>query len=115
MAFINGRFNAGFATFMAGYGQVDNNDTLVSNIPAWTAGKETNWVVAFLVPVGALSIHGGYGQSDQRAGVDADRYTLGAYYNLSKRTLGYLTFGSEKRDGDDNRRTGIDIGLRHTF
>ena len=125
---IGGQWDFGVAKLMAVY-----DDARYEGDVAGTA-KLKSWTVGGLIPVGAGEIRLSYGQAKlDTAGNDprADQWAVGYVHNLSKRTALYATYASLKnKDGaslgiqpgvtplatDPNQRaSGFDIGIRHSF
>jgi predicted porin len=108
---VGGRWNAGFATFAAGYGRGTTA----------TALDATSWLVGATVPVGALDIKAVYATSDIDVLGTARKIGVGVHYNFSKRTKIYADFA--RFGGDvtalgtavDDNKSGYDFGIKHSF
>jgi predicted porin len=90
-------------------------------------GKIKNWTVGAVVPMGALSIRGGYSQWNGNGAAgqkDDNKLGLGVKYDLSKRTYVYSDVASQTRKNNsfnaDNSKsntkvTSFDVGVAHSF
>jgi predicted porin len=104
---IGGRYNFGFATLALGYGKGTT-----------AAGADAKgFLVGATVPVGALDIKGMYAKNDVDGLGETKKASLGAHYNLSKRTK---LFADVTKIGGSavatlDSRTGYDLGIQHNF
>ncbi|MBL8317566.1 MAG: porin [Burkholderiaceae bacterium] len=117
---IAGSWNAGFANFMAQY------DTQEAG-----AAERVMYLFGVVVPVGQHELKFSYVNSKGDGplnGVDADQFALGYIYNLSKRTALYGHYAQIKNKGGaafvvgagpgnatNDKSTGYEVGLRHSF
>lgn len=117
---IAGSWNAGFANFMAQY------DTQEAG-----AAERVMYLFGVIVPVGQHELKFSYVNSKGDGplnGVDADQFALGYIYNLSKRTALYGHYAQIKNKGGaafvvgagpgnatNDKSTGYEVGLRHSF
>lgn len=109
---LRAQYNAGPVTF-GGYVQRDEN--------AYGVGKRTNVRLSAMYAWDALEFHlngGRAGKTGAVADSEANQYTLGINYKLSKRTKVY-GFVTEVKDGNAALYGGdfrsIALGLRHNF
>jgi len=95
---FGGSYDAGFAQFMAQYSRMTTEQ-----VSAFVGdGKQTNWLVGALVPMGQGQIRASYAKlkgSEAVDGVSAKQMALGYVYNLSKRTAVYGTYSRITNDG----------------
>jgi len=105
---IGGRYNAGFATFAAGYGKGTT-----------AAGVDVKgWLIGATIPLGAWDIKGMYATNDlDGPGGQTKKAGVGAHYNFSKRTKVYVDFAKVGGSATAlmEHKTGYDLGLKHTF
>lgn len=117
---IAGSWNAGFANFMAQY------DTQEAG-----AAERVMYLFGVVVPVGQHELKFSYVNSKGDGplnGVDADQFALGYIYNLSKRTALHGHYAQIKNKGGaafvvgagpgnatNDKSTGYEVGLRHSF
>ncbi len=109
------------ALTLGGYYQRTDLDSL---------GKRDAFRVSAMYTVGALELHGNYGQADDWSRLnnsDANQYTVGVNYNLSKRTKIYSFytavdnsrnfsyFGATDRNGNALKASALALGVRHNF
>jgi predicted porin len=94
-------------------------------------GKQTNWLLGALVPMGQGQVRASLGKakgSGSVEGASAKQIALGYVYNLSKRTALYGTFSRLTNDGGaafavgspptssvNQKSTGYEGGIRHSF
>lgn len=93
-------------------------------------GKRDAYRVSAMYTMGALELHGNYGMADDWSRLnnsDANQYTLGVNYNLSKRTKVYSFytavdnsrnfsyFGATDRNGNALKASSLALGVRHNF
>jgi Gram-negative porin len=100
---VSGNYNFGVASLGLGYSSVK---TTVS-----TTVKET--IVGLWAPVGAAEVGLQYEVFDN-AGVKTKGNSLGAKYNLSKRTAAHVSMANWKKDGSESNRAFF-LGLGHSF
>jgi predicted porin len=104
---IGGRYNAGFATFAAGY----SKGTRANGADA------KGWLIGATVPLGAFDLKGVYATNDIDFVGETKKAGVGVHYNFSKRTKIYADvarIGGSATALLDNK-TGYDLGLKHTF
>jgi predicted porin len=106
----------------------------VVNVNKYDVKKARVYLIGAFVPVGAGEVHVAYVDRDSSGGGtdanDANQFTLGYLYNLSKRTALYSNAGRLKNKGAANfvqsggapngsrtgfTSTGYEVGLRHFF
>lgn len=108
---ILGMYNFGAFTLGAGYAQVD----LVNG------SESKNFNLMAVVPLGAVTVKAGYGQSKLDTATPVDpkttKFGLGAEYRMSKRTYLYTTVARSKVSTVVNSQsaTGFDLGISHSF
>ncbi len=90
-------------------------------------GKIKNWTIGAVVPMGALSIRGGYSQWNGSGAVgqqNDNKLGLGVKYDLSKRTYVYSDVASQTRKNNsvttnpatsNTKVTSFDLGVAHSF
>lgn len=85
------------------------------------AQKVEGWLMSVVAPVGIGEMRASYGTlKNKDVAVNDeldDQFGLGYHIALSRRTTVYGDLVHERRDGmpDGRRRTGYDLGLKHTF
>ena len=93
-------------------------------------GKRDAYRFSVGYTMGAVELHGNYGMADDWSKLrnsDANQYTLGLNYNLSKRTKlygfytvvdnsrGFSYFGAVDRNGNALKASSLAAGVRHNF
>lgn len=103
---LNGTYDLGVATVLAGYGKVDYP----------VGGDTTEWELGANVPMSStLTLSGGVAQSKTN-GAKSTGYALAAAYSLSKRTTLYGGFhSSSTKNTDADDYDVFAIGVKHTF
>ncbi len=115
---IGGQWDFGMAKLMAQYSRDRAGDT-----------DARGWLIGGLVPVGAGEIRLSYSQYKIDAGDDprARKIAVGYVHNLSKRTALYTTYAHVRNNGGaalslngsvtgvNDKSSGLDIGIRHSF
>lgn len=105
---ISGNYDFGFAKFGAGYSKTDRTGALKST---------TETLIGLSTPIGAMTIGATYGESKGNAESSTAKktgYTLGAQYDLSKRTnMGVSSFSYKTVGSQAN--TGFRALVAHTF
>ena len=85
------------------------------------AQKVRGWLISVVAPLDRAELRASYGVLKNRGvarGGELDaQFGLGYHYALSRRTTLYADLVHERRDSmpDGLRRTGYDVGLKHTF
>jgi len=120
LAVIGGSYDFGVAKLMAAYQQAK-----------YQGNKDEHYTIGATAPVGAFVLRAAYSQSKSNDATDRDanRFAVGAIYNLSKRTALYGTYAVI--DNDDgaaftvsndystisagDKSQGLEIGIRHSF
>ena len=108
---ISGNYDLSVAKLGAGYSRAENTKGVVTT--------ETNFGVAF--PIGAITLGAQYGtkKSDESlAKTDNKGYTLGAQYDLSKRTnvsVSYFSYDMNPLGVAANDNTGTRVFVSHSF
>lgn len=103
-----GVYDLGMAKLGAGYGKVN----LVSG------ASVKNFNLMAVVPMGAVTLKSGYGNSKTSADTKTTKFAVGGEYALSKRTYLYSTVARTKVStaaGVSASGTGIDLGVSHSF
>jgi len=101
-----GSFDFGVAKLMAGYAQVDT--------VAVAGDKGKNWNVGVAAPLGAAVLKAGFGNVEaEGTGTETRRLSLGAEYNLSKRTYLFTTVSRARTAGVTG--SSFDVGISHSF
>lgn len=128
---ISFSYDFGPAKLFAGY--VKNKLTADTSLNSYVENSETN--VGVSVPLGAVTLLAGLGRNSRTTVANGaetatatgtgNDWALGAYYNLSKRTVAYVKtgvfnkfdFGATAVTNAGNRQdtTASAIGLRHAF
>lgn len=123
---IGGSYDLGVAKLMAAYQQAKYDSTVVAIKDGL---KDKLYTVGVTAPVGNFVIRAAYARTDADDDKNADHYSVGAIYNLSKRTAFYGTYSL--MDNEDNgafsvnstdlaavtgkKSQGLEIGIRHSF
>lgn len=82
---------------------------------AFTGAESKAYMLGLSAPAGSGRILAGYSRlNPDGPNNDASKFGIGYHYDLSRRTMLYVDFGSAKLDGQ-NRSRGFDLGIRHTF
>lgn len=121
---VGGSYDFGVAKILAAY-QEAKYDVRVASIDGL---KDKLLTVGATVPVGAFVIRASYDKVKADDDKNADRFTVGGIYNLSKRTAFYGTYSVI--DNDDKgtfvvadspavaagkKSQGLEFGVRHSF
>lgn len=91
--------------------------------------RESGWLLGVTVPVGATSLKAAYSTLgvDRPGNPEGKKLSLGAVYNLSKRTAVYSTVAAIRNSGGANyaitgattaanrSSSGAEVGIRHNF
>jgi predicted porin len=122
---LSATYDFGVAKVFAGYAKTKaEGDTAVNS---YTEDDEFN--IGVTMPMGAVTLLAGLGRNSRTTvanGVetaastgDGNDWVLGAYYNLSKRTVAYVKAGVTGQfdfdSGASREVTGSAIGIRHAF
>ena len=122
---LSATYDFGVAKVFAGYAKTKaEGDTAVNS---YTEDDEFN--IGVTMPMGAVTLLAGLGRNSRTTvanGVetaastgDGNDWVLGAYYNLSKRTVAYVKAGVTGQfdfdSGASRETTGSAIGIRHAF
>jgi predicted porin len=130
---LSASYDFGAAKLFAGYAKIKAEGNTAVN--SYTEDDEFN--IGVTVPMGAVTLLAGLGRNSRTYVVngvetgsavvssnltgtgDGNDWVLGAYYNLSKRTVAYVKTGVTGKfdfDGGASRETtGSAIGIRHAF
>lgn len=100
---LGAAYNVGTATVSAGYAHGTTNAGL----------KAKGWMVGLNMPVGSGVFKAAYGEQDRAGTTFARKLGLGYHHSLSKRTLIYADVGHDNKAA--TRKTGVDLGILHTF
>jgi predicted porin len=118
---LSGTYDFGAAKLFAGYAKTEQETSLIGSVE----NSEIN--VGVTVPMGAVTLLAGIGRNSRTtvsdttgaeiaAGTgDGNDWVLGAYYNLSKRTVAYVKAGTVDKFDFGAKKTGSAIGIRHAF
>jgi len=103
---ILGSFDFGVAKVMGGYSQVDT--------VAIAGEKRKNWNLGVAAPLGAAVLKAGFANSEaEGTGTETRTLSLGAEYNLSKRTYLFTTASRSRTAGVTG--SSFDVGISHSF
>ena len=98
-------YDFGVAKLQGGYTVLDLASTTVDR---------KGYTVAAIVPMGAITLKGGYTQSKNgSAAADLKKTGIGLDYALSKRTTLYTSYARDNALATD--KSGFDFGIRHAF
>lgn len=98
-------YNFGVAKLQAGYTVVDL---------AATSVDRKGYTVGVIVPMGAVTLKGGFTRSKlDGSAADLKKTGIGLDYALSKRTTLYTSYGRDAALATD--KAGFDFGVRHAF
>lgn len=106
-------YDFGIAKLMAGYGTVDTAAVAGSN------GR--NWNLGLVAPVGAFTAKAGYSRvRAEGTGARTTKFSVGAEYNLSKRTYLFTTLARNRGAAFTGlagapARNAFDLGISHSF
>ncbi len=94
--------------------------TYQDNGNAATSATDSAYVVGLTAPVGAHQFWAQYGISEAATGSDARIMSAGFKYNMSKRTLAYVSIGNRNNaaagfNAAQTKGTGYGVGLQHNF
>jgi predicted porin len=118
---LSGTYDFGAAKLFVGYAKTEQETSLIGSVE----NSEIN--VGVTVPMGAVTLLAGMGRNSRTtvsdttgaeiaAGTgDGNDWVLGAYYNLSKRTVAYVKAGTVDKFDFGAKKTGSAIGIRHAF
>jgi predicted porin len=118
---LSATYDFGVAKVFAGYAQTEaRSDTAVNS---YIENDELN--IGVTVPMGAVTLLAGLGRNSRTTVItgaeiaagtgDGNDWVLGAYYNLSKRTVAYVKAGVIGEFDFGAETTGSAIGIRHAF
>jgi predicted porin len=126
---IAGSWDFGFLKLSAFYGEIEI-DGSVGGVAFADRGQE-NWFIGGSMPFGQANFKISWGQTDGTGaanGRGAKQWSVGADYNLSKRTAVYGTWASINNNATSTFRvapqgnlslgensSGFEVGVRHTF
>ena len=87
---------------------------------AASSATDSAYAVGVTVPVGAHQFWAQYGIAEAATGSDARILSAGFKYNMSKRTLAYVSIGNRNNaaagfNGAQTKGTGYGVGLQHNF
>lgn len=108
---VNASYDFGIARVGAFFGDGKNAD----------AQKVRAYLVSLVAPIGSGELRTSFGQLENKDvavnGVLDRQFGLGYHHALSKRTTLYTDVVNERRDAipGDRRKTGYDVGLKHSF
>jgi len=103
---IGGRYNFGFATLSAGYGKGSNN----ANVDA------KGFLLGAVVPFGATDFKIGYAENKlDNTSLKTKRASIGADYNLSKRTKLFANYSKVGGGVPVGPKSGYSAGINHSF
>jgi predicted porin len=122
---LSATYDFGAAKLFAGWATTEAKGNTAIN--TYTEDEEFN--IGVTVPMGAVTLLAGLGRNSRTTvtnGVetaastgDGNDWVLGAYYNLSKRTVAYVKAGVTGKfdfdNGGSREVTGTAIGIRHAF
>lgn len=132
VAFSRTKYAAGDAIYRTVAGLYDFGPARVSFIGTDNtqgALKERGWLLGVVVPIGATQLKASYSTLgvDQPGSPKGKKLSLGAVYNLSKRTAVYTTVATIRNSGGatyaltgatttaNHSSTGGEVGIRHYF
>lgn len=84
--------------------------------PTGTATDRKSWVMNGVYTMGPIALKAQYGQVNNKIAADQSKFSLGADYNLSKRTTAFLVW--DKNDTDTagvSDLNGWALGMKHAF
>jgi hypothetical protein len=107
---LSAAYDFGMARVLFSYQDDGNN----------TSATDSAYVVSATVPVGAHQVWAQYGVAEAATGSDARILSAGFKYNMSKRTLAYVSIGNRNNaaagfNGAQTKGTGYGVGLQHNF
>lgn len=121
---VGGSYDFGVAKILAAYQESKYDVTT----PAFDGLKDKLLTVGATVPVGAFVIRASYDKVKADDDKNADRYSVGGVYNLSKRTAFYGTYSLiDNKDAGaflvsdspvvaaGKKSQGVEVGVRHSF
>lgn len=87
---------------------------------AASSATDSAYVVGLTAPVGAHQFWAQYGIAEAATGSDARILSAGFKYNMSKRTLAYVSIGNRNNatagfNAAQTKGTGYGVGLQHNF
>jgi predicted porin len=113
------KYNLGVATVAAQAGKREYGLTTAANL------KETKWSqIGVNVPMGNVELIAVYGKAtnygtDAAEATNVKGHQMGAKYNFSKRTIGYVYTGKSKTEtaasADDFKVKTVNVGMMHNF
>jgi predicted porin len=104
---FQGSYNLGVARVGATYATLN---------PIASTVDRKSYNVSVIVPMGAMTLKAGVGQSKADGSAASVKKTgFGVDYALSKRTMIYASVGRDNGTGTTVSKTGSDIGVRHSF
>lgn len=115
---LNGSYDFGVVKLVGGVNQVKASPDGFGDV------KANEWNIGVDVPVGGnFAVGVGFARSKVEAGgVDQEKttgFSLGAKYNLSKRTFTYAAFNRTKTEGiafaGEEKNTLFGVGIQHNF
>lgn len=94
--------------------------TYQDNGNAASSATDSAYVVGLTAPVGAHQFWAQYGIAEVATGSDARILSAGFKYNMSKRTLAYVSIGNRNNaaagfNAKQDKGTGYGVGLQHNF
>lgn len=119
-SYVSGQYDFNVARLFAGYGEGRNTYDQ----------KMRNGMLGVLVPIGPWQVKATYSRTEANGESIQDRFALGGYYYLSKRTIVYAETTNDSKAGQfiygtsgwqrpgtpvNFTGTGYDVGLRHYF
>jgi len=107
---LSAAYDFGMARLMFSYQDDGNN----------TSATDSAYVVSATVPVGGHQFWAQYGVAEAATGSDARILSAGFKYNMSKRTLAYVSIGNRNNatagfNAAQTKGTGYGVGLQHNF
>jgi hypothetical protein len=107
---LSAAYDFGMARLLFSYQDDGNN----------TSATDSAYVVSATVPVGAHQFWAQYGVAEAATGSDARILSAGFKYNMSKRTLAYVSIGNRNNaaagfNAAQTKGTGYGVGLQHNF
>jgi general bacterial porin, GBP family len=122
---LSATYDFGAAKLFAGYAKTQANG-YATTANTYTEVENSEINVGVTVPMGAVTLLAGIGRNSRttvaangaetaNATGDGNDWVLGAYYNLSKRTVAYVKAGVIGEFDFGAETTGSAIGIRHAF
>lgn len=87
----------------------------ISNNPDHAASDTKAWLVNGVYNMGPIALKAQYGANNNGAAKNGDVWTLGADYNLSKRTSAYAVYSAGDNGVAAGDIAGWNLGVKHSF